>query len=292
MTGEEIASARRELGDLARSLRAQVEWQSACGVAALPPAATPSPQAALPRPESREGGVVMTSGNDAREAPMAAPLVDPLPARASTAETTFTVAEPALPDEARRARLTMLAEKVSTCTACVLAEKRTQTVFARGNPMSDLCFVGEGPGEDEDREGLPFVGKAGQLLDKMISAMGMSESDVYICNIVKCRPPQNRNPLPAEMTACMPYLTEQLDLVRPKVMVTLGNVPLKALFGLEGITKLRGTWRVYKGSVPVMPTYHPAYVLRNPTPQVKGDVWKDLREVLRQLGRPLPSRKS
>lgn len=277
---EDAASARRELTDIARSLRAMVEWQDACGVDALPPSPprARSVEPALDPPHERAA--------PERRAPIAAP---PPP----SIEPALPAPEVQLAPEERKRRLSVLGEKVSTCTLCVLHEKRTQTVFARGNPLSELCFIGEGPGEDEDEQGLPFVGKAGQLLDKMISAMGLSTTeDVYICNIVKCRPPGNRNPLPPEVTACAPYLTEQLDLVRPKVIVTLGNVPLKALFGVDGITKLRGSWRVYKGSIPVMPTYHPAYVLRNPSPQVKGEVWKDLREVLKQLGRQLPPRSS
>jgi uracil-DNA glycosylase family 4 len=276
MDAEDAANARRELRDIARSLRALVQWQDACGVEALPPAPAMS------------------------RAIEADPIADPPKAKRPAVERSAPAQiEPALPapevqlsPDERKKRLVVLAETVSTCTLCVLSEKRTQTVFARGNPLAELCFIGEGPGEDEDREGLPFVGKAGQLLDKMIAAMGLTSNDIYICNIVKCRPPGNRNPLPAEVSACAPYLAEQLDLVRPKVIVTLGNVPLKALFGVDGITKLRGSWRVYKGSIPVMPTYHPAYVLRTPTPQVKGEVWKDLREVLRQLGRPLPTRGS
>lgn len=186
----------------------------------------------------------------------------------------------------------MLADEVRECRSCVLCEKRKQTVFARGNPAAELCFIGEGPGADEDAQGEPFVGKAGQLLDKMIAAMGMQRDEVYICNIVKCRPPENREPLPPEVSACLPYLTKQLEIVEPKVIVTLGNVPLKALFNVQGIMKLRGTWRLYGGAIPVMPTYHPAYVLRNPTPQVKGDVWNDLKLVMKQLGRAIPQRRA
>lgn len=192
--------------------------------------------------------------------------------------------------EEKRKRLGVLADKVRDCKACVLCEARTQTVFARGDASAELVFIGEGPGVDEDAQGAPFVGKAGQLLDKMIAAMGMRQDEVYICNIVKCRPPENREPLPQEVRACSAYLAEQLELVRPKVIVTLGNVPLKALFDVQGITKARGTWRLYKGTTPVMPTYHPAYVLRNPTQQVKGDVWNDLKLVMKQLGRAIPAR--
>ncbi len=190
-----------------------------------------------------------------------------------------------------RARLTIIDDRVKACTRCALHATRQQTVFARGNPDAELVFVGEGPGADEDAQGLPFVGKAGQLLDKMIAAMGLGEDDVYICNIVKCRPPNNRVPAPAEMASCIPYLNEQLDLVRPKVIVALGSTALKGLLGAgEGITKARGSWKIYRGTTPLMPTFHPAYVLRTPTREVKGMVWSDLQAVLKQLGRALPKR--
>jgi uracil-DNA glycosylase len=183
-----------------------------------------------------------------------------------------------------------LAQEVSGCTRCGLHEKRTQTVFARGTGSSGLCFVGEGPGADEDAQGFPFVGAAGQLLDKMIAAMGLGRDDVYVCNIVKCRPPNNRKPEPQEMATCMPYLAEQLDILQPAVIVALGATAVQGLLSTtEGIMRLRGKWKLYKGRVPVMPTFHPAYLLR--TPEAKRDVWDDLQAVLRQMGRPIPARK-
>lgn len=184
-------------------------------------------------------------------------------------------------------RLLNLATTVSTCRRCRLHETRKQTVFARGTGTSGLCFVGEGPGADEDEQGEPFVGKAGQLLDRMIAAMGMSREEVYVCNIVKCRPPENRRPEPDEIAACKPYLEEQLQLVGPKVIVALGATALRGLLGIEeGITRLRGKWKLYQGNVAVMPTFHPAYLLRNPS--AKHAVWQDMLAVLRQLGRALP----
>lgn len=197
---------------------------------------------------------------------------------------------PVLSLEEKKTRLSVLATEAKACTACVLHEKRKQAVFSRGDPASEICFVGEGPGADEDAQGEPFVGKAGQLLDKMIAGMGLQRDEVYICNIVKCRPPENREPLPPEVAACSHFLDDQLSIVRPKVIVTLGNVPLRALFNVTGIMRLRGTWKLYKGATPVMPTYHPAYVLRNPTPEVRGAVWNDLKQVLTQIGRPIPTR--
>jgi len=191
--------------------------------------------------------------------------------------------------EERRASLAVLAQAVSTCTACGLAASRTQTVFARGNPAADLCFIGEGPGADEDRLGDPFVGKAGQLLDKMIGAMGYARDDVYVANVVKCRPPDNRKPEPAEMATCLPHLHAQLAIVQPRVIVALGGTAVQGLLGAsEGITRLRGTWKLYRGTIPVMPTFHPAYLLRDPSK--KAEVWADLQAVMKQLGKTLPKR--
>ncbi|HTM46369.1 MAG TPA: uracil-DNA glycosylase [Polyangiaceae bacterium] len=185
-------------------------------------------------------------------------------------------------------RLTVIEQEVRACTRCALHQLRTQTVFARGTGSSGLCFVGEGPGADEDIQGLPFVGKAGQLLDKMIVAMGLQPSDVYVCNIVKCRPPNNRKPEPEEMAACVPYLQEQIDLIAPEVIVALGATAVQGLFGAsEGITRLRGRWKLYRGKIPVMPTFHPAYLLRQP--EAKRDVWNDLQAVLRHMGRAVPN---
>jgi DNA polymerase len=152
--------------------------------------------------------------------------------------------------------------------------------------------VGEGPGADEDLEGFPFVGAAGQLLDRMIAAMGLDRDEVYVCNIVKCRPPQNRKPLPEESDACQSYLDEQLQLMSPRVIVALGATAASGLLGVPlSITRLRGNWRLYRGKVPVMPTFHPSYLLR--TPAAKREVWSDLLLVLDQLGlrRPTKDRK-
>nr|PZN25845.1 MAG: uracil-DNA glycosylase [Pseudomonadota bacterium] len=195
---------------------------------------------------------------------------------------------PTDPTERRRA-LEVLAERVRGCQACGLHAGRTQTVFARGTGSSGVCFVGEGPGAEEDAQGFPFVGPAGQLLDRMIAAMGLARDEVYVCNIVKCRPPKNRKPEPAEMEACRPYLTEQLELIAPRVIVALGATAVQGLLGTsEGITRLRGTWKLYRGRIPVMPTFHPAYLLR--TPAAKREVWHDLQAVLRHLGLPVPTR--
>jgi DNA polymerase len=162
-------------------------------------------------------------------------------------------------------------------------------VFSRGTGTSGLCFVGEGPGADEDAQGQPFVGLAGQLLDRMIAAMGFSRDEIYVCNIVKCRPPENRKPEPDEMAACRPFLEQQLELVAPQVIVALGATAVQGLLGTtEGITRLRGRWKLYRGRIAVMPTFHPAYLLRNP--KAKREVWEDLQAVLRQMGRTPPGK--
>ena len=216
--------------------------------------------------------------------------LEPVRSAASPPSPVLTVASGSTdtPDE-RKTRLVLLAEEAKACTSCGLHEKRKQAVFARGNPFAELCFVGEGPGADEDAQGEPFVGPAGQLLDKMIVAMGYARDEVYICNVVKCRPPENRKPEPAEMASCMPFLTAQLGMIRPRVIVALGATAVQGLLGMsQGITRMRGKWKLYKGSTPLMPTFHPAYLLRNPA--AKRDVWSDLQEVMRHLGKGSPAK--
>ncbi len=171
-----------------------------------------------------------------------------------------------------------------SCTKCRLCETRNKVVFGAGNPDSPLiAFVGEGPGADEDRTGEPFVGRAGALLTAAITkGLGLKREEVYICNVVKCRPPGNRAPLPDEVAACNGYLFRQLELIRPKVIVTLGQPAQLALSGVNiGITKLRGQWQEWRG-IPLMPTFHPAYILRNQS--VKKEFWDDLQDVMRKVG--------
>lgn len=183
-----------------------------------------------------------------------------------------------------------VAARVAACRKCPLGQTRTNTVPGQGSATPEIMFVGEGPGADEDAQGLAFVGRAGQLLTKIIAAMGMTRDEVFIGNIVKCRPPGNRVPSPEEMEACLPYLHEQIDLLKPKVIICLGATAVRGLFGadLPGITKIRGQWRSYQG-IDTMPTYHPAFLLRNPP--AKRDVWNDMKEVLRKLGRSVPEPK-
>jgi DNA polymerase len=186
--------------------------------------------------------------------------------------------------------LSEIAEQISTCTACPLHASRTKTVPGEGNPnRPDILFVGEGPGADEDAQGRPFVGAAGQLLDKMIEAMGFKRSEVFIANVVKCRPPGNRVPLPEEMSACIPYLKAQIALIQPKIIVALGKTAVQGLLQEEvAITKFRGTWCKYEG-IDLMPTYHPAFLLRSPGR--KGETWTDLKTVLAKLGKEPPAKK-
>lgn len=274
-----------ELRFLTEALRAHAEWQQACGAGALP-AATESLQLAVGSSQLEPSASAAPTVEPARlERPEPSRERAPSPAPAPKLPT----ANSQLSTEERQRRLTVLADEVKACTKCILHAERTQTVFARGNGSSGLCFVGEGPGADEDAQGFPFVGPAGQLLDRMIAAMGIERDDVYVCNIVKCRPPKNRAPEPEEMSACMPYLAEQLSLVEPQVIVALGKTAVQGLFGTaEGITRIRGRWRLYQGRVAVMPTFHPAYLLRNPA--AKREVWADLQLVLKHLGRSLPTK--
>jgi DNA polymerase len=183
-----------------------------------------------------------------------------------------------------------LRDAVASCQLCGLCRTRTQTVFADGSGKSRLMFVGEAPGADEDATGVPFVGRAGQLLTKMIeNGMGLSRKDVYIANVLKCRPPGNRNPEPAEIASCRPYLDAQIDLVKPVVLVALGKFAAHFLLETEEpITRLRGRWGSRAG-IPVMPTYHPSFLLRQP--EKKKEVWEDLQQVLRKMGLPIPGRK-
>ncbi|WP_437481774.1 uracil-DNA glycosylase family protein [Sorangium sp. So ce1014] len=259
--------------------------RSDAGGASPPQPERRSAAASPPQPEQRSAEA------QAARPPVQAqrsPEPSPRPAVSAASAPRATAAQPVTPEE-RVTRLALLAEEVRTCQKCPLHEGRTHAVFSRGSPLSEIVFVGEGPGAEEDLQGEPFVGPAGQLLDKMIAAMGYPRDGVYICNIVKCRPPQNRKPEPAEMATCSPYLASQLALIKPKVIVALGATAVQGLIGTtEGITKLRGTWKLYKGTIPIMPTFHPAYLLRQPS--AKREVWSDLKEVMRHLGKSAPDR--
>lgn len=224
----------------------------------------------------------------ARAAPTAPRRITPTPATPA--------AVPTHSLEQRRQALAEVAARAEACDACALRQQRTHCVPGQGNPMApDIMFIGEAPGADEDREGLAFVGAAGQFLTKMIQAMGYTRDDIFIANICKCRPPNNRTPQPEEMRACLPFLREQIHIVHPKVIVLLGGTAVRGLLDTQvGVTRLQGQWTRYE-NIPVMPTYHPAYILRfeafNDTvglKKAKTEVWHALKLVLVQLGRPVP----
>jgi DNA polymerase len=261
-----------ELRDLLASARACAHDWLEEGVEryerALPPPRRPSrapqPGAAEAAPAAAEGGGLPAAG------PRQIALV----------------AEPRPFGE--RPTLEQVRAALGECTRCRLAEGRTQIVFGDGSADADLLFVGEGPGEQEDLQGLPFVGRAGELLTQMIErGLDIPRRCVYICNIVKCRPPNNRTPLADEVSACRPFLDGQIDAVRPKVIVALGKPATSLLLGRDvSITRVRGTWQTYR-EIPVMPTFHPAFVLRQYTPENRRLVWEDLKAALaraRELG--------
>jgi DNA polymerase len=184
----------------------------------------------------------------------------------------------------------MNANEVRGCTKCRLCERRTHTVFGEGSPDASIMFIGEGPGENEDLQGRPFVGRAGELLNKWIAAMGLRREQVFIANIVKCRPPGNREPAPDEIATCTPYLERQIEIIRPRVIVTLGRPASQQMLQTKNsMGRMRGQWHEWRG-IRLMPTYHPAYVLRYYTYETRAAVWGDLKLVMKDLGLALPVR--
>ena len=250
--------------------------------------ASPAP---APRPVAAPPAMPMpTTPKPAEPKPaLAQTLSLPLPG-----ETPAPAAAPALRPEARAAAFAELRQRALACVRCPnLASARKNVVFGVGDINAQLMFIGEAPGADEDDQGEPFVGKAGQLLTKIIQTMGFTRDSVYIGNILKCRPDTpgqpsgNRKPTPEEMQTCIPYLHEQIDLIRPKVIVALGGTAVEGLLGKTlGITKLRGQWRTYRG-IPLMPTYHPAYLLRNQSLTEKRRLWEDMLQVMERLSLPI-----
>ncbi|MDB6110704.1 MAG: Phage polymerase-related protein, partial [Pedosphaera sp.] len=223
-----------------------------------------------------------------------APAVSVFSAPVEAVAAAIVPAAPVLSPEAKAAAFAELSARALACVKCPnLASSRKNVVFGVGDIDSPVMFVGEAPGADEDEQGEPFVGKAGQLLTKIIQAMGLQRETVYIANILKCRPDTpgqaagNRKPTTAEMETCIPYLHEQIDLIQPKVLVALGTTAVEGLLGKTvGITKLRGQWRTYR-NIPLMPTYHPAYLLRNQSLSEKRRVWEDMLAVMERLGLPI-----
>ena len=236
-------------------------------------AEAPAPPAPAPRPNLF--GAAETAPTARRPAAVSAAASTP-------------IAAPLLPTEQKRAALSAMdRNEVTGCKRCGLCQSRTKTVFGEGNPDAQLMFIGEGPGENEDLSGRPFVGRAGELLDKQIAAMGLQRAEVFIANIVKCRPPGNRAPAPEETAACTPYLQRQVEIIRPKVIVTLGLPATQYILqSTISMGRMRGMWHSYRG-IKVMPTYHPAYLLRNYTQEARRAVWSDLQQVMQELGLPV-----
>jgi uracil-DNA glycosylase family 4 len=233
-------------------------------------AASIAEEITLPKPIQKS-----QSARPVSATPQPTPKLNVLPRSSDVSlfESTRKIADDSLPK--------ILAD-IGDCTRCKLHRGRNKLVFGDGNPNAQLVFVGEGPGRDEDAQGLPFVGRAGKLLNQMIEAMGLQRKDVYICNIVKCRPPENRAPEKDEVEICSPFLLRQLDTIAPKVIVCLGSVAAQTLLETNrGISQFRGQWLDFRGRK-LMATYHPAYLLRNPS--AKGEVWKDLQKVMAVLG--------
>jgi uracil-DNA glycosylase family 4 len=223
-----------------------------------------------------------------KTAPIVAPVVpkiSPLPLPVAAGPSLFEAVEKIADDTLLKIR-----DNLGECTRCKLHGTRNKIVFGDGNPKAELVFVGEGPGADEDAQGLPFVGRAGKLLTQMIEAMGLQRKDVYICNVVKCRPPENRQPEEEEVSTCSPFLLRQIDTIAPKVIVCLGAVAAKTLLQTNrGISQFRGEWLEFRGRK-LLATYHPAYLLRNPP--AKSEVWKDLQKVMAVLGLEVKKGKS
>src|SRR5579859_4966507 len=231
-----------------------------------------SPGVTLPKPFQKQQPV--------KPAGAVPPRLDVRPAGPSLFEAINKIPDDSLPK--------IHADLGNDCTRCKLHRGRTKLVFGDGNPKAELVFVGEGPGRDEDQQGLPFVGRAGKLLTQMIEAMGLQRKDVYICNVVKCRPPENRTPEKEEVETCSPFLLRQLDAIAPKVIVCLGSIAAQTLLETNrGISHFRGEWMDFRRTK-LMATYHPAYLLRNPS--AKGEVWKDLQKVMAVLGLQLPKK--
>jgi DNA polymerase len=269
-----VDEGRGELLDIVREARVVLQREHARGrtrigvKASAASSAVAEAEVGLPPPPLQPTEVLVLPGFEAPAPARPAPLPGGQPLAVRTD----------LPQD-----LAGLAQMVSTCRKCRLCETRTQTVFADGNPNARLVLVGEAPGRDEDAQGVPFVGRAGQLLNKMLAAIDLKREEVYICNVLKCRPPENRTPLPEEVRECEPYLAQQIALVRPALICALGLSAAQALLGTKAsMTSMRGRLFEYRG-IPLLPTYHPAALLRNPA--LKREAWVDLklvRDLLRQ----------
>ncbi len=277
---------RRLVLDSVRDYLEQLAEEGLEGLPAAPPARAAAPKAnalaskpATAKPQAPGSSASATDGASLPTAAVSSPRPAPAPVELLSR----------YPGLEKTATLEELSAFIGDCKRCKLAPLRTHLVFGVGNPQADLMFVGEAPGADEDARGEPFVGRAGQLLTDIIErGMGLSRADVYICNVIKCRPPDNRNPEPDEVAACEPFLMRQIDLVRPRAIVALGTFAVQALLKVKTpISRLRGNWQEVRG-VKLMPTFHPAYLLRSPGE--KRLVWQDIQEVMKLLGLEIPAR--
>lgn len=304
----------REYLELLRATRALIAWEREVADVGFPDVDVSAPRLSASSPQPAAEGI----GQASERAPQTASK-PPLPASASPSSASSEPKAPPSPgapqavanapaspsDPARaptphpsagrgaptptqRPQLSVLEEKrreVETCRACALAEGRQKTVFSRGREDAQLMFIGEGPGEKEDLSGLPFVGPAGQLLDRMIQAMGYARDEVYICNVVKCRPPKNRAPRPDEVEACRHFLDAQIEAVAPELIIVLGRSAAEALRVIDDHGQWRGRFGTYRGRT-TLATYHPSFLLRSP--EQKRVAWSDLKKALTFLGRPIP----
>jgi DNA polymerase len=279
---------------LLRDLRQLIELDRAFGIEFMPRIAARDAQAQPPAPVPAAPSLRRAPSPAAQlPAPAAAAAASVLPAASAAGAPASPAAgaeAEAVPSGLPMADLDGIATEIESCRRCPLGSCRMRSVPGEGNPGPELLFVGEGPGAEEDIQGRPFVGPAGQLLTRMIEAMGLARSEVFIANVVKCRPPGNRTPSAEEVGQCLPFLRRQIAVLRPTLICTLGNTPLRALMGDDtlGISRLRGQRLSFAG-IPLIPTFHPSYLLRNP--EAKKPCWEDLQTVLKALGRTLPPRR-
>jgi uracil-DNA glycosylase len=295
---EQTRAQNGAIAEIAAEAVRHLRWLDAAGIREIPPPSVPEHGTGAvhaPDDTGRAGGQAVAVAVAARNDSVKSTLTPgAIAAPRPTATSTPTAASAVSGCYSQSGKgcgspeLLAIREDLGECARCKLGPGRTNLVFGVGNPRAELVFVGEGPGADEDQQGEPFVGKAGQLLTRMIEAMGFRREDVYIANVVKCRPPENRNPEPDEIEACEPFLRAQLAAIRPKVIVALGKFAAQTLLrDTTAISKLRGRWSEYEG-VKLMPTFHPAYLLRSPDEKKKA--WEDLQQVVKELGRTVPGR--
>jgi DNA polymerase len=285
-----MADRQMNADELARHARQHLESLKAAGIEWLPTAAVRSSVASISVAGLCEAG---RGEREPRPASQRPATEEPASQRPATEDVSLfeerAVPVAAVPAEQRRRELAVLAEEVRPCQRCsALVASRTQTVFGVGPVDAELCVIGEAPGGDEDRLGEPFVGAAGQLLNRILAACGMAREEVYICNILKCRPPGNRTPQADEAANCREYLDRQLELVRPKFIACFGGTAAQNLLGTTApLGRLRGRFHDYKGT-PVICTYHPAFLLPHRQPEKKKDVWEDMKMLLARMGKPVP----